>query len=268
MALRTYCIFTLSLALLAVGGCSGETTSPADSRTASANTPGSSSTPAPSPSAPVGATAGTPDSSNSDTTKPATLQPAGPKAAAAVNGGSLKRRSRKKRITLPEVVLSEQHAATCRVQVGDKMPNLTVVDTNGESKALSSFLGDRVTVVCFWNPENPLSCWQLSDLGPEVLEQYASQGVNVVAISHGNKAQQSRQEADRVGVKFPVLVDQDGQAYEQVATRYLPRTYLMDGEGNILWFDLGYSDDTRRHLNQAIRFALADDTLPRGTIRQ
>jgi hypothetical protein len=36
----------------------------------------------------------------------------------------------------------------------------------------------------------------------------------------------------------------------------LPRTYLLDSSGKILWFDLEYSRSTRRELNQAIRYVL------------
>jgi hypothetical protein len=53
-----------------------------------------------------------------------------------------------------------------------------------------------------------------------------------------------------------VLSDKDGAAHKQVATSKLPRSYLLDPSGKILWFDLEYSPTTRRDLAQAIRFTL------------
>ena len=49
-----------------------------------------------------------------------------------------------------------------------------------------------------------------------------------------------------------VLMDPQGKALAQVATRYLPRTYLVDAAGKIVWFDMEYSPSTRRQLIQAI----------------
>ena len=258
MAKHKFCTIALSLTVAALSGCSGDTTSAPNADASVSSNPTSYNS-----RATVTQESTTEGAGDSSSVGPSQQKPGTPAVVAKRRG-----RRRRKSIEMPQVFLSEQHAATCRVQVNDKMPDMSVVDADGNSKNLNSFLGNRVTVVCFWSPENPLSSWQLSDLGPEVVERYASQGVNVVAISHGQTTQESRLEADRIGVEFPVLADEGGQAYDQVATRYLPRTYLLDGEGNILWFDLGYSDDTRRHLNQAIRFALADDTLPRDTIRQ
>jgi hypothetical protein len=57
-------------------------------------------------------------------------------------------------------------------------------------------------------------------------------------------------------VTIPVLLDADGQALEQVATGLLPRTYLLDAEGRVLWFDLEYSRGQRLGLNNAVYYQL------------
>ncbi len=36
----------------------------------------------------------------------------------------------------------------------------------------------------------------------------------------------------------------------------MPRTYLVDSQGKILWFDMEYSRSTRRDLRDAIRVVL------------
>ena len=50
-----------------------------------------------------------------------------------------------------------------------------------------------------------------------------------------------------------MLLDSEGEALAKVATRRLPRTYLLDKKGKILWFDMEYSASTRRDLRDAIR---------------
>jgi hypothetical protein len=49
-----------------------------------------------------------------------------------------------------------------------------------------------------------------------------------------------------------MLLDAEGKALDAVATEKLPRTYLLDASGQILWFDIEYSESTRRELKNAI----------------
>jgi hypothetical protein len=61
--------------------------------------------------------------------------------------------------------------------------------------------------------------------------------------------------------QFANLLDADGKAFAQVGSEKLPRTYLVDPQGKILWFDIEYSLGTRRELNQALR-AVAGEPKP------
>jgi hypothetical protein len=66
-------------------------------------------------------------------------------------------------------------------------------------------------------------------------------------------------------VKYPVVLDSDGTALALVAAdkpRLMPRTFLLDKTGKILWFDIEYSRTTRRDLHQALRFLLSDRGQP------
>jgi hypothetical protein len=57
------------------------------------------------------------------------------------------------------------------------------------------------------------------------------------------------------------LLDAEGRAFAEVGSEKLPRTYLVDAQGKILWFDIEYSLSTRRELHQALRAVVgpADD---------
>ena len=57
------------------------------------------------------------------------------------------------------------------------------------------------------------------------------------------------EEAD---VTFPSLLDPGGAYFAAVATERLPRIYLLDADGKILWFDMEYTETTRGALKQAI----------------
>ena len=160
-------------------------------------------------------------------------------------------------LKLPPIFLSEQHQATCLVKQGDTMPEIELQDVTGQQQKLSDLYGERLTVVCFWSSRAPSAIQQLQDMEPEIIKVFGGQGVKVATVNNGQTADEAKEAAASANANVPILLDQDGNAFAKVASRYLPRTYLLDGDGKIIWFDLEYSSDTRRHLIEAIQYSLA-----------
>ncbi len=159
-------------------------------------------------------------------------------------------------LAIPEVVLSEQHASLCKVRVADPFPNLELPNLDGEKRSLTELFGPKLTLVVFWNATQATGLEELSDLSRYYLPRFGDKGLAVVAINTGDKPQLAHELANHAGTGYPVLSDSDGEALKQVATGKLPRTYLLDASGKILWFDLEYSPTTRRDLSAAIRVSL------------
>jgi hypothetical protein len=58
------------------------------------------------------------------------------------------------------------------------------------------------------------------------------------------------------------LLDSKGELFARIAKdpklKWMPRTYLLDAGGRILWFDVEYSRPMRRDLVEAIRVTLGE----------
>jgi peroxiredoxin len=160
-------------------------------------------------------------------------------------------------LTLPQVVLSQEHAQTCRVGIGGTLPDFQLEDLQGTPQSLSKLMGSKLTVVVFWNSAQPSALQELTDLGPDVADRFSSHGVAVVGVSVGDDPQSARELAKTSNAHFPILSDPQGSAFGEVATGKIPRTYLVDATGKIAWLDIEYSRTTRRELTQAIRFLLS-----------
>ena len=80
------------------------------------------------------------------------------------------------------VVMSEQHAATCLIKVGDTFPNATLPDINGDRQDVAKLLGERLTIVLFWSPENRSSVVELGELAARVASPLHACGVRVVGV--------------------------------------------------------------------------------------
>jgi peroxiredoxin len=154
--------------------------------------------------------------------------------------------------TVPPVFLTEGHKALCLVGVGDTMPAIELQQLGGGRAKLADLLGSKATVVVFWKGDRRLSHAELADLTPDVLEPFKDAGVTVVAIAVGESAGEVRQATRRAKADYPHLIDADGAAFAKVGSEKLPRTYVLDPEGKVLWFDIEYSTSTRRELAQSL----------------
>ncbi len=158
---------------------------------------------------------------------------------------------------LPEVALSAAHRATCKVVIGDTLPTLVLADLKGGTVSLEKSFGQRVTVVAFLQGDDTETLEVLSDLGPLVSNPYGNRGVRAVAIHVGEPTEAAKDFAAQNENGFATLIDADGAALSQITDNpqgLMPRIFIVDATGKVLWFDIEYSRTTRRDLDRALRY--------------
>jgi peroxiredoxin len=166
--------------------------------------------------------------------------------------------------TIPQVVLSDSLRAACVVGVGDKMPDGELPDAAGNLHALGSMYGQKLTVVCVWttgdSPRSRLMTTRtLKDLMKGLVEPFGERGVRLIGINVGESPAAVEQHMADAGATFPTLLDLKGEFYAKLAKdQKMPRAYLIDSRGKILWFDVELPRDSLRDLAQGIRAALGE----------
>lgn len=192
-----------------------------------------------------------------------TAEPASPAGAAPVEKSpAAKPEEPPAPPTIPKVSMSDETRAGCLVQVGDAMPAAELVDFDGQKHTLESQYGKRLTVLCFWTIGEKrraqlVAQAALQDLAKEIAGPFEAEGVRVVAVNVGDAAADARRHIDEAGVELPCLSDAKGELFARLAKdRKMPRVYLLDADGKILWFDVEYSRSSREDLTQGIRVAL------------
>jgi len=154
--------------------------------------------------------------------------------------------------------MAQGDRATCRVVEGDTMPEAELPDLQGKKVSLRSLFGKTFTVVLFWTSKSMDSLQELQDLELDFAKLYADKGLRVLGINQGDTPEVARKSLQAAGATFPNLLDPGGEYFAKVATGRLPRTYLLNREGKILWFDIVYSSTTRRQLETAVKVALGE----------
>jgi len=159
---------------------------------------------------------------------------------------------------MPEVKMPDKLLQTCLVKVGDAMPEAELADLPGKPHSLRSLAGKNLTVVLFWSSDNMYAVQAVEYVQLDVAEPFGPKGVQLVGINVKDSPDDARKVVEEAGAKYVNLLDPEGAYFAKVATEKLPRVYLLDASGKVLWFDIEYSNTTRRDLERAIKFVLGE----------
>ena len=158
----------------------------------------------------------------------------------------------------PHVVFTSGMQTLNPVGVGDAAPAFTLPTHDGSEATLAELMGQKLTLLVFWRSDEVFCVEEIARLERDVLAEYSGLGLEVVTVHVGEPTAKTEEILAAVQPRFAVLVDAEETVVPQYAAALFPRTYLLDAQGNILWFDLEYSRSTRRQMDNAIRYYLLD----------
>ena len=127
--------------------------------------------------------------------------------------------------------------------VGNKAPNFTLIDKNGNNVSLSDFLGKKV-VLYFYPKDNTPGCTKQACAFAGAYAGFQNKGVEVIGISKDSVASHQKF-AEKYNLPFVLLSDPERQAIEaygvwqekkmcgKVGMGVVRTTFIIDEEGNI-----------------------------------
>lgn len=119
---------------------------------------------------------------------------------------------------------------TTLVGVGQVAPDFTVEMLDGQRIRLQDLRGG-VVLLTFWDPECP-SCRSLMAATPSrIVERMERAGVEYIPISRGYSRAVIADFCQSNGYTFPVGLDPDKSIYRLYATKFVPRSFLIDKKG-------------------------------------
>ena len=154
---------------------------------------------------------------------------------------------------IPPVLLSASHQKLCKVNVGDSFPGVRLPRLAGDNSTLESLRGKQATVVLFWHPDRWMARTALIDMQRDVASKFDAEKVAVVGIPVRQPAGAVQAALTKAQATFSQLLDTEGKAFDTVGSEALPRIYVLDPAGTIVWFDIEYSEGTRRELSQTLK---------------
>ncbi|MEK7805811.1 MAG: redoxin domain-containing protein [Planctomycetota bacterium] len=111
------------------------------------------------------------------------------------------------------------HANADIVQVGAEAPDFTLPSTKGKNFTLSAYRGIKPVII--WFSDCCGGCEGRAKVMQGLLEDY---GIEILAISMLNKANQTIEFAERIDIPFPFLIDTEFKVVKDYVGAYIPET--------------------------------------------
>ncbi len=149
---------------------------------------------------------------------------------------------------------SDDLAKTTLIHAGDMAPDFTVEMLDGGKVTLSELQG-KPTLLIFWATWCPPCRLELSKLQEHIIDRYGDK-INVLPISRGEERAKVEGYISKMGYTFAVGLDGDQSIYRQYATNYIPRCFVIDANGKVLYSGVGYDETVAKEVEQNIDKAL------------
>ena len=150
----------------------------------------------------------------------------------------------------------EQDEDSDKVKTGDSMPAFTIVSDDGTTISSAELSGKVVLITMFatWCPPCQL---KLAEIEKSLWPNFKDvKGFSFLAIGREHSDEELAEYNKTKGFTFALYPDKDRKIFDLFAVQFIPRTYLINREGKIIYMTTGFDEQEFRQLERMIERAL------------
>jgi peroxiredoxin len=146
---------------------------------------------------------------------------------------------------------AQQEEVINYTKVGQPMPAFSVTDLNGSQFSISEAKG-KVVVVFFWTTWCPYCRQEMPYLEQQVWQKYKSEDFLMIGIAREQSKETVSGFLKKNKFTFPMAADPEGEIFDLFANRGVPRSYVVDRNGKILFQSVGLETEEFARRNKII----------------
>ncbi len=147
---------------------------------------------------------------------------------------------------------------------GDKIPAATIKKLDGSKINSNTFSNNgKPIVISFWATWCKPCKKELDNIAEKYDEWVKETGVKLIAISIDDARSSGKVVTDvkTKGWEYEVYIDENQDFKRAMNVNNVPHTFLVDGEGKIVWSHNSYSDGDEDHLYENIQALVKGEKL-------
>ena len=136
-----------------------------------------------------------------------------------------------------------------------QLPNINLKDVNGVTKNLSKYSNNgNPIIISFWATWCKPCKAELNTIAEEYDDWTEETGVKLIAVSIDDSRSSTRVEPyiNAQGWEYLVLLDPNGDLKRAMNVNNVPHTFLVDGNGKIVWDHNNYSPGDEEELYEEL----------------
>lgn len=129
------------------------------------------------------------------------------------------------------------------VNLGDKCPQFTLTTVDGKDIITTDSLKGSIVIINFFATWCSPCLRELPELNSKIWKKYNNRkDFKVLTIGRGHNSSELEVFKRKMNYDFPMYADSSKVVYDSFAKQYIPRNYILNKEGTIVFSSINYTE--------------------------